>query len=170
MVTQQEAQRIAAAVNLLRPDWRTALIMAVLGDDKCINRPYADLAIAMTAVAVDPASKKPGRIHEPGPWWNSALASAPQSLPRYPSSADCGICGRPPELHSCLSSVDDHEWEPQRTEGVGPTDEQRTAIEAARVEAEKIRTAAREAEPERELRDPAEVIASHLTQPEGTPA
>jgi hypothetical protein len=164
MVTKQEAQRIAAAVNLLRPDWRTALIMTVLGDERNINRPYADLAIAMTAVAVDPASKKPGRIHENGIWWNSALASTPIKMPRYPSPTDCGVCGRPFELHSSLSAVDDHEYETQRAKGVGPTPEQKAAIRAARLEAEKLRTAAREDKPKREPRDPADVIAEHAKE------
>lgn len=42
----------------------------------------------------------------------------------------------------------------------------KAAIQAARIEAEKARTAAREEQPKREIRDPAEVIASHVEQPE----
>lgn len=78
MANKQESERIAASINILRPDWSTGLILAVLGDNRCIRRGYADLAIAMTCVAVDPVSKKPGRIHESGPWWNASLATSPR--------------------------------------------------------------------------------------------
>jgi hypothetical protein len=166
MVNKQEAERIAASVNMLRPDWPKNLILAVLGDDRCIHRGYADLAIAMTCVAVDPTSQKPGRIHERGPWWNATLATMPAEPARVINDEDCAICYRPPELHSRLSWTDAHDYEPQhaRAESAVPTEEQKAALEQARIDAERIRTEAHQPEPERELRDPAEVIAKHTTE------
>lgn len=162
MVNRQEAQRIASAITMLRGDWSQGLIMAVLGDERCIHRSYADLAIAMTAVAVDPQSKKPGRIHEPGPWWGATLAVQPPPKVRAPLPDDCDICSQP--VGTIHNARTDHEYRPRssRPQSALPTDEQRAALEAARIEAEKAWTAERKPEPPREVRDPAEVIAKHV--------
>lgn len=167
MLTKEEAQRIALCVTSLRPDWSTNGLMTVLADDRCRHRVPRDLTLAFVALALDPTSRKPTRIFEAGPWWDVTRPVGPTVQQyRVIGTDDCGICYRPAELHSRLSPVDDHEWEPQRFEGVGPTPEQKLALEAARIEAEKVRTAAREPELEREIRDPAEVIAQHVSQPE----
>lgn len=159
-----EAKRIAAVVSIVRPDWRTGLVMSVLGDERLRHRAYEDVLVAAVACYADSTTAKPGRIHEPGHWWLTVTATAPPAKYRTITPADCGICLRPAELHSRLSAVDDHEWEPQQPTGVGPTDEQRAALEAARIEAEKARTAERKPEPKREPRDPAEVIQSHIEE------
>ena len=165
MLSKDEAQRIALCVNALRPDWSTNGLMSVLGDDRCRMRAPRDITLAFVALALDPASRKPGRIFEAGPWWDVTKPVGPTVAHyRTITAADCGICYRPAELHSRLSPFDDHEWEPQQAQGVGPTDEQRAALEAARIEAEKKLTAAREAEVKRDVRDPAEVVASHLNE------
>lgn len=161
-MNEVEAKRIAAVVSILRPEWREGLVMSVLGDERLRHRVYEDVLVAAVACYSDRTTGKPGRIHEPGRWWLTVTATAPPKHYRTITSADCGICYRPAELHSRLSPFDDHEWEPQRPQGVGPTEEQKAALEAARIEAEKKRTAERKPEPKREVRDPAEVIASHL--------
>src|SRR5688572_5717699 len=142
MVSQAEAQRIAASVNILRPDWRVGLIMAVLGDEKCIRRPFRDLALAMTAVAVDPPSQKPGRIHEPGPWWN--FGTSPVAVPRYTADDDCGICSGPAN-----STHDGHAYQPRLPPGewARPTPEQRELMRIAAEQAHLAKTAAAVDEP-----------------------
>lgn len=163
-MNELEAKRIAAVVSIIRPDWRTGLVMSVLGDERIRYRTYEDILVAAVACFSDSTTVKPGRIHEPGHWWLTVTATAPPVKYRTITAADCGICYRPAELHSKLSPFDDHEWEPQQPKGVGPTDEQRAALEAARIEAEKKLTAAREPETKRQPRDPAEVVAEHLAK------
>lgn len=161
-MNELEAKRIAAVVSVIRPDWRTGLVMSTLGDDRIRHRSYEDVLVAAVACYSDMTTAKPGRIHEPGRWWLTVTATAPPAKYRTISPRDCGVCFRPAELHSKLSPFDDHEWEPQQPKGVGPTDEQRAALEAARIEAEKAWTAERKPGPKREVRDPAEVIAKHV--------
>jgi hypothetical protein len=69
MGTKLEHARLAAAANLLRPDWPTASLQTMLDRDHA-PRPIADLAVALVAVAMDPTSKTPARLAEHGPWWN----------------------------------------------------------------------------------------------------
>jgi hypothetical protein len=164
MLTKEEAQRIALCVSALRPDWSRNGLMAVLADDRCRHRVPRDITLAFVALALDPTSRKPTRIFEAGPWWDVTRPVGPTVQQyRVIGPDDCGVCYRPAGFHSKLSAVDDHEWEPQRFgQGVGPTPEQKAAIQAARIEAEKARTAAREEQAKREIRDPAEVIAEHV--------
>lgn len=75
MPTQPETKRIAAAVNMLRPDWPIASIVTTIQRGQP-TRPYADLALALVAVALDPASTTPGRVNQAGPWWNTIQAVA----------------------------------------------------------------------------------------------
>lgn len=165
MLTQTEAQQLAKAVNALRPDWSQASLMAVLGDERCRLRPRRDISLAFIALALDDQSRKPTRIYEHGPWWE-ILRPIGQSAPNYRAvlPTDCGICSRPFEFHSALSKLDDHEYEPlaDRKPGVGPTAEQKAAIQAAAIEAQKARP---EPAPKRTPRDPATVIAAHTSTP-----
>lgn len=159
MLTKDEAQRIALCVNALRPDWATNGLMTVLADQRCRNRVPHDLTLAFVAMALDPQSRRPGRIFEQGPWWSIARPAGEQSINyRTIQPDDCAICSLPQQqIHA------DHEYEPRhaRNESALPTPEQRAALEAARIEA---RTAERKPEPPREPRDPAEVINAHLEE------
>jgi hypothetical protein len=69
--TTVEIARLAAAVNLLRPEWPQKSLQTLLERDHA-DRPFQDLAVALVAVAVDPASHTPRRLSEPGPWWQLA--------------------------------------------------------------------------------------------------
>lgn len=136
MLSKDEAQKIAASANSLRPDWSVAQVMGVLGkDDIRLRRTYRDTAIAVAALACDPATRQPTRLLESGPWWE-ATASKPAGLKYHEiTDEDCAICFRPPELCSRLSWTDAHDYEPQHTRAVSvpPTPEQKAAIEAARI-------------------------------------
>jgi len=87
MSSPNEIARLAAAVNLLRPDWPTASLQTYLG--KHASRPYRDLALAMTWIALDAATRTPARLDEHGPWWtlgNLEATAAPPGL--------CQVCRR----------------------------------------------------------------------------
>lgn len=160
-MNQNEAQRIAAAINILRPEWSTKLLMMVLGDERMIRRPYADALIALTVCALDNNTIKPGRVHELGPWWAVASAASRTGSSRSyitPKPGVCAICDREKSQHDGADHSFDSPFE--RTAGVGPTPEQKAAIEAARVEALAARP---EPKPKRKPRDPAEVIATHTS-------
>lgn len=103
MATHDEHQRIAAALNALRPDWRVTSLVTYL-DRHHQGRPYRDLAIAATAVATDPKTTTPHLLGEHGAWWAAAqtvvgATSTPLRAPRCPVDghssylADrCGAC------------------------------------------------------------------------------
>lgn len=163
---KNEAERIAAVVNLVRPEWRTGLIMTVLGDERIINRTYADVMVAFVAMAVDPTSKKPGRIHEPGRWWLTVSAAAPAPSYRQIGPDDCGICSLPKWKHP-LSPTDDHSWESQHARGKGhaPTPEQRAEIDKAAAATRTAITAAKEAaEKKPDVASVDEVLARHTQE------
>lgn len=67
-------ERIAAMVNIVRPDWPVNSLVTHLRE-KHPNRPYADLAVAALAVALDPKTQTPARLAENGPWWAAAQAA-----------------------------------------------------------------------------------------------
>jgi hypothetical protein len=48
MIEKPDAERIAAAVNNLRPDWPVGSLMTLLGNQKIRYRPYRDIAVALT--------------------------------------------------------------------------------------------------------------------------
>lgn len=81
MPTKDEIDRIAKAINILRPEWPIPSLTTYLARNHQ-NRPYADLAIALTSVAADPKSKTPKRVEEAGPWWQAAqVAFAGETVP-----------------------------------------------------------------------------------------
>lgn len=95
--------RIAAAVNQLRPDWPVASLRTLLST-KLAGRPWADVAIALTAVAVDPKSQTPARVLEQGPWWGAAQSATGHSeADSHPShiavSEWCWSCSKPESSH-----------------------------------------------------------------------
>ncbi len=118
MATDAELQRIAGAVTKLRPDWSAKSVLTVLRNHHA-DRAYADLAVALVAVAVDPKSKTPARIGEHGPWWVAAYVASTDATPG-PAAPDCprhdgepsGRCGRcaaeavpSPGLRSLVSAM-----------------------------------------------------------------
>lgn len=77
-----ELARIAAAVNLLRPDWPTKSVQTLLERDHA-TWPYHDLAVAAVWVATDPTSKTPARLSEAGPWWQALGVTSTPRLERF---------------------------------------------------------------------------------------
>lgn len=98
-MTGIEIARLAAAANILRPDWPTASIQTYLERDHA-HRPLHDTAVALAWVATDPDSKTPKRMSEPGPWWQASRCSddrravepCPTHGPGISRRSDTGEC------------------------------------------------------------------------------
>jgi hypothetical protein len=107
MPDRDEIQRIAAAMNALRPDWRITSLVTFLTAHHA-TRPYRDLAIAAVSVATDPKTTTPNLLNEHGAWWvaaqtvrgETARSTAPApGTPRCPEpghehelASNCRIC------------------------------------------------------------------------------
>lgn len=100
-LTDVEASRIADAVAALRPDWPARSVRALVAG-RLRDRAFADVALALTAVAVDPASETPARVLEPGPWWTATRANRPGAATPVPSTPTCPIHpGQPTGSKTC---------------------------------------------------------------------
>lgn len=164
MLTKNEAQSLAAATNALRPDWSVAQLMGVIADERLrVRRTFRDVAIALTALAVDPNTRQPTRIFEHGHWWEMLAPTKPVVHYRVIEDDDCAVCFRPRTVHSRLSTVDGHDYEPQHSRSTSATanDEQRVALDAASVAAKLAKSAAREPAPTPTRRTASEVLADH---------
>jgi hypothetical protein len=144
-MNETETQRIAAAINILRPDWPTASIKALLTKPELVNRPRRDVAVALVWVACESDTKTPGRVLAAGPWWQAASSDrAPEEGRRHnpPPAEECPnhpgewrINCRP---HAADRKAQRDELEAEHAERVRLTKQQ--AIDTAR---EAIREAAR---------------------------
>lgn len=83
-----EAERLAHAVNALRPDWPTQSLRTWITANLA-NRAYHDAAVALVWVALDPATHRPARVLENGPWWGATLTAAAEAE-RHPSAVPIG--------------------------------------------------------------------------------
>lgn len=78
MMTRTDVERIAAAINQLRPDWPVRQIATIV-ERKHTARSVMDVTLALTYVALDRiadgqlASRTPARVDEAGPWWEIAV-------------------------------------------------------------------------------------------------
>lgn len=83
MTTREEAERIAAAVNTIRPGWPISSLVTLIGQHHQ-HRPARDVGAALMWVALDPDSRTPGRVNESGPWWPTAVTARPTEQPQPP--------------------------------------------------------------------------------------
>ncbi len=87
MMDEWEAERIAAAINALRPDWPRksiqTLILTKLG-----HHTRRDICVALAWVACEPNTSTPARVIEAGPWWKAALAESGESRGWRPPKRD----------------------------------------------------------------------------------
>lgn len=96
-MNDQEIEKLAHAVNALRPDWLVSSLRTGIKTDLA-NRAYRDAALALVWVAVDPESKTPKRVTEDGPWWQATAPTLASEAARHTSSVPweqlCDHCGR----------------------------------------------------------------------------
>src|SRR5690606_16846987 len=92
-MNQHEIDRIAAAMNQLRPDWPTKQLQTLLSNPALATRPRRDVCVALAWVACETNSSSPYRVLEAGPWWRAAAvegATAPRNT--FDPARDCDVC------------------------------------------------------------------------------
>lgn len=108
-MNETEIGRIAAAAAMLRPDWPASSIRTLLQRPELINRPRRDVAVALTWVACETATKTPARVLEAGPWWTASPEGGPRQRAPYDPSSTCAICSQ--SQSECRRRWhDDHEF------------------------------------------------------------
>lgn len=88
-----EIERIALAVNRLRPDWPVASLETFIAE-RLGSRPRRDVLVALMWVAAEPETTTPARVLEAGPWWRAA-ATDDTPAPRretYDPGENCSVC------------------------------------------------------------------------------
>ena len=104
-----EIERIAAALNQLRPDWPVKQLHTLMAHPSLADRPRRDVSVALTWVACDASTANPYRVLEAGPWWRAvAVESGPTGpIKRGPLCVHCGF-----EEHDCKRRwATDHKYQ-----------------------------------------------------------
>lgn len=98
-MNRPEAEQIATAISMLRPDWLRTSLLTLLAKHQ--HRSARDVMLALVWVAYDPETKTPGRIDAEGPWWGASrtagMPDAPRPTPRCDRHGDwmpCLTCQR----------------------------------------------------------------------------
>jgi hypothetical protein len=107
-MNDHEAQRISAAMHVLRPDWPAASILTMIRKN-LIDRPRRDVTVALSWIACEPNSHTPARVLESGPWWIAVGVDG--TTTNRPGKVDpanrCGVCSESRERCARIW-VDDH--------------------------------------------------------------
>ena len=86
----EEIDRLAQAVNALRPDWRINSLKTFIANNLA-NRSYRDAVAAFVWIAADPETRTPSRILNNGPWWPGHEAQTQSSgTGGYGPTCRCG--------------------------------------------------------------------------------
>ncbi len=136
-MTPHDTERLAAALNVLRPDWPTRQLETLLADPRLNHRPLRDVTVALAWVACETRSASPYRVLEQGPWWRAvAVDKDDQATPNQVWVDDhlrCRTCTLPePDCRRRQVGLPDtiaHPFEPAITPP--PVDASRT-VEALR--------------------------------------
>ena len=115
-----EAEQIAAAVTIIRPDWQQSSLVSLLSKHQ--HRPARDVALALIWVAYDSETTSPGRINADGPWWRTARLAATQDspLPPYYAKSEPAKRDGPPADPATIRTIRDqakrHQATPRSTD------------------------------------------------------
>lgn len=107
MLTTGEIDRIAHAINALRPDWPVASLRTLIERPDLRNKSRCSVVVALAWVAADSASASPGRVIEAGPWWRAAAVEDKHDAGRFPPRRDQSCPQHPgewPETCRCCAS------------------------------------------------------------------
>lgn len=127
-MNDHEADRIAAAMNQLRPDWPTSSVRTLIRKH-LMERPRRDVAVALAWIACEANTSTPARVIEQGPWWRAVAVegSGPTRNTLTLSWADgdprqtCGICDMRREDCEYRAATNGHEFV-ARTKCLPPSD------------------------------------------------
>ena len=105
-MNRSEAEQVAAAIAIIRPDWLRTSMLTILGRHQ--HRPARDAMLALVWIAYDPDTKTPARIDSDGPWWHTArlagVAAEPTQTP--PTYLACPMHGKPEPCTDCPPPAD----------------------------------------------------------------
>ena len=103
-MNRTEIQRIAAAINRLRPDWRADSLETFIASNYGAH-PYRDVAIALTVIATDEDTRTPQLLKQQGPWWRAVQVAL--RLPEADGVTPRGRCpyhaGQPKDCPDCAT-------------------------------------------------------------------
>jgi hypothetical protein len=93
-MNEHEIDRIAAAMNQLRPDWPVKSLRTLLSKPQIADRPRRDVTVALAWVACETATATPARVLEAGPWWRAAaIEGQAHARDVAPVGSRCTVCG-----------------------------------------------------------------------------
>lgn len=123
----EQVQRIARAINLIRPDWPVPSLETFIRRHE--HMAPVDLHLQLVYVAHDPKTTTPARIDQHGPWKYLLTGPREQTVAyRYTDPRDCGICNKP----EAECRQDGHDYTPAFVRHDNrATPEQRAAVKAA---------------------------------------
>lgn len=108
-MNQPDIQRLAAAVNALRPDWPTKSLVTFIANNLG-DRATLDATVAMAWIATDPKTKTPARVLASGPWWQATRpVGAPTGEQPDPihSAEICRVCRKTRAGHDHMAAISD---------------------------------------------------------------
>lgn len=97
-MNEHEIDRIASAMNQLRPDWPTKSLRTLLSKPELASRARRDVTVALAWVACETASHTPARVLENGPWWKAAGVTGELTNRHATPESACHTCGR--DMHA----------------------------------------------------------------------
>jgi hypothetical protein len=105
-MNSNDVERLAAAVNALRPDWPVRSLITFITRDLG-HRAVRDAAVALAWIACDPDTQTPKRVLEQGPWWTATAAAADRPVVVAGIGELCHHCGC--TRFRCQSDVMQHQ-------------------------------------------------------------
>lgn len=124
-MNDNEAEKIAGAINVVRPDWPTTSLLTLIRKN-LMHRPRRDVFVALAWVASEAATTTPARVLElSGPWWKAAgIEGAVAERRTVSADNQCAECGQAKIV--CTRIGSDHEFRPMsqgtRTGATPPAD------------------------------------------------
>lgn len=112
MIERHEAERLAAAINNLRPDWPIPSLLTFI--HKRQHRPLLDLTIHLAWVAQLPETSTPARADQDGPWQHATTprpgTTSASAHITTAADTDCAICGQGEPAHAHVTTYGDHPY------------------------------------------------------------
>lgn len=111
-MNEHDRDRIAAAMNAVRPDWPINSLRTLLDRPQLADRPRRDVFVALAWVACETATATPARVLEAGPWWRAALVdNSGRRLEHLDPRERCKTCAK--SQPDCQRNPwGDHDFEP----------------------------------------------------------